>query len=381
MGNSGISLDRVRIDAMREELVRQFREQYLLFSAEHPQRAFDLFVRGLALPVSELSGRLASLLCDLEIASEPEDWAASDIRASNLSTSNSTDLIASKIRLFPFCELLIATDHLWYNEPDFREGMAMPMHPENMFISRAIPVMTSGSILDIGFGSGVLGLLALTRGGSKLTGLEVSLRCQRFAKFNALLNGIDLARCNWHVNDVINPDKIFSLIENQRFDLIVCNPPYEIGRDEPELSLTLANGGSDGLSYFHEILPKINSYLTDHGEAHLVFFSVGDANLPRGILDIAERSEGSIDVFWLHNSLETADFHLWNTGRSRVFPKEQSRLWMGRIVVRRSQTRELRYQPLPTPSDLSDWHLPLYATTPIGYNPHVKKWVWEQSTK
>jgi tRNA1(Val) A37 N6-methylase TrmN6 len=289
---------------------------------------------------------------------------------------NDSESLVSEVRLFAFCELLIATDHLWYAEPSPTEGMVMPLHPENSFLAQVIPNTHGARVLDIGFGSGVLGLLALARGGASVTGVDVSRRCQRFAKFNTLLNRLELNRCAWLLSDVVSSQEIFRPVQGQQFDLIVCNPPFEVGRDEAHTALTPAHGGSDGLVYFRHILPRVASYLTEHGEAHFVFFSVGNHDRPQGILEIAEQSEGNLELSWLPNSVDTAEFHLWNTGKVRGFTEEQSRLWMGRIVVRRSSRREIKTTCLPAFSEWANWHFPIYGTTPIGYNPHKERWTW-----
>jgi hypothetical protein len=247
---------------------------------------------------------------------------------------------------------------------------------ELSFLAQTIPNTHGARVLDIGFGSGVLGLLALARGGRALTALDVSLRCKRFAKFNTLLNQLNLDRCEWLLSEVIEPTQIFRPVQGQTFDLIVCNPPFEVGRDTAHTALTPAHGGSDGLAYFHFILPRVAEYLTEHGEAHFVFFSVGNGERPKGILEIAQHSAGSLELSWLPNSLDTTQFHLWNTGQTRTFPEDQSRLWMGRIVVRRSNAQELKTTCLPALSEWANWHFPIHGETPIGYNPHSAKWVW-----
>ncbi len=76
---------------------------------------------------------------------------------------NDSESLVSEVRLFAFCELLIATDHLWYAEPSPTEGMVMPLHPENSFLAQVIPNTHGARVLDIGFGSGVLGLIGTFR--------------------------------------------------------------------------------------------------------------------------------------------------------------------------------------------------------------------------
>jgi hypothetical protein len=103
-------------DTFSADLVHEFRAHYLSFTQTDPTQAFNFFVRGLPLLRRNLPNSLMATLDELGIASPHGE---------------EPDSVVSEIRLFPFYELLIATDHLWYAEPSAKEGMVMPLHPEN----------------------------------------------------------------------------------------------------------------------------------------------------------------------------------------------------------------------------------------------------------
>lgn len=352
-----MNINQISSDAL-EPLVRDFRRAYLSFREANPARADSFFIEGIAVPRQELPPDLISALEQLALVSSGEAH---------------TDSLTSTIRLFPFADLLIATDLLWYQESSPEAGMAMPMHPENQVLIDAIPTCPGPRVLDIGFGSGIFMLVTLQRAAHSAVGLDVSRRARDFALFNLLLNGFSPALCDLRINSSINPLQILEPVRGEQFDLIVCNPPFEVWptpsapTHSTASSFHLANGGPDGLEYFRILLPAASEYLTPTGTAHLVFFSVGDEHQPTGILEIAEKVPDSVSVSWLQNSLGLADFIRWNTAGALEYTGPFSRLWCGRIAIRRSGQPSLRTEILP---ERPNWHWPIHGQTPLGVNPH-----------
>jgi methylase of polypeptide subunit release factors len=99
----------------------------------------------------------------------------------------------------------------------------------------------TGSVLDLGTGSGVQGLI-VARSASRVVGTDVSARALDFARFNAALNGVALE---------LREGSLYAPVEGERFDRIVSNPPFVItprsAADVP--SYTYRDGGfrGDGL--------------------------------------------------------------------------------------------------------------------------------------
>lgn len=339
------------LNDLTEALESEFRTQYLSFVDTQPAKAFSFFVQGAPVQLNDLPRGLYEVLTQLQFLSHAADSAGE---------------VVATIRLFRFAELLVATDLLWYREPSAIEGMVMPMHPENALLIESIYPRAGTRVLDVGFGSGIFGMVALCRGASHVVGLDISARAKRFAQFNVLLNCLESSRCDWRLNSDADPLMIFNPVLGERFDLVLCNPPFEVGHDSAAIQRACANGGSDGLEYFRAILPRVSSYLCERGEAHFVFFSVGDDKGPSGILDIARTLEGDVVVEWAENALRTDDFVLWNTGETRVFSAAQRFLWFGRVRLRPSAKSSLVSRLLPA---IPNWHWPIYASTPIGYKP------------
>jgi predicted RNA methylase len=74
--------------------------------------------------------------------------------------------------------------------------------------------------LDLGCGCGVQALIA-ARHCERVVATDISDRALAFTRFNARLNNIDNVECR--------PGSLFDPVAGERFDLIVCNPPFVIG--------------------------------------------------------------------------------------------------------------------------------------------------------
>ncbi len=73
--------------------------------------------------------------------------------------------------------------------------------------------------LDLGTGCGVQAF-HLAGHAQEVIGTDISDRCLEFASFNAALNGIPLE---------VRRGSLFEPVEEERFDLVVSNPPFVIG--------------------------------------------------------------------------------------------------------------------------------------------------------
>ena len=100
---------------------------------------------------------------------------------------------------------------------------------------------------------------------SKIYAVDISEKAIEIAKKNATLNGV--------INNIefIQSD-LFTKIKNQKFDIIVSNPPYietkiiktlpKDVQNEPKIAL---DGGEDGLEFYRKISSKAYQYLNRQG--------------------------------------------------------------------------------------------------------------------
>ena len=130
--------------------------------------------------------------------------------------------------------------------------------------------ITNPKILDLGCGSGVIGLtLKHFFPNSLVTLVDISEEALKVAESNAKTLGLDVnfIKSDW-----------FSNVSIDKYDVIVSNPPYIMNdeeieeivkNNEPAIALY---GGNDGLDCYRSILKDINKYLKDD---YLIAFEIG----------------------------------------------------------------------------------------------------------
>ena len=131
-------------------------------------------------------------------------------------------------------------------------------------------------ILDLCTGSGCLGILAaLAFPDAELVLTDLSPDALDVARSNLARHGLSERA------SVVSSDGFEALAPDDRFDLILCNPPYVDAGDlaampaefahEPQLALA---GGDDGMELIARLLPQAAARLTEQG---LLVLEVGNS--------------------------------------------------------------------------------------------------------
>lgn len=130
-------------------------------------------------------------------------------------------------------------------------------------------------LLDLGSGSGALLLACLSElPRASGVGIDISAGAVRTATANATHLGLG-ARASFVEGDFADPDSANPVSGGNRFDLILCNPPYipqaeidglarEVAGFDPRLAL---DGGEAGLDSWRRLLPRIAHGLAPGGRA------------------------------------------------------------------------------------------------------------------
>jgi len=145
---------------------------------------------------------------------------------------------------------------------------------DSLRLIRACPPNLAGQrVLDVCAGSGVLGLVCLARGASRVVAVEKNPVAVRAARFNAHLN--DLA----DRMDVRESDLFDAVDVREPFDFIVCNPPFLPVSDDWGFPMCGA-GGLDGTQVLREILNRIPAQLSSTGQALVLCTALGRRDSP-----------------------------------------------------------------------------------------------------
>ena len=127
--------------------------------------------------------------------------------------------------------------------------------------------MESPRILDLGTGSGIVAILiARLSAQSAVTAVDLSAAALEVARANATRHGVSIrfVEGDWYAS-----------LGNERFDLIVSNPPYVVEGDphlqqnglpfEPRSALTDGIAGGDGLACIRSIIAGASGHLRPGG--------------------------------------------------------------------------------------------------------------------
>jgi release factor glutamine methyltransferase len=163
---------------------------------------------------------------------------------------------------------LIGRRGFWSLELDVGPDVLIPRAETELLVEialRHIPVDASFSVADLGTGSGAIALaLARERPHARVRACDISASALAIAENNARklgLSNIAFTRSDW-----------FHGLGNERFDVVVSNPPYIASGDphlaqgdlrfEPALALM---SGSDGLDAIRHIVREAPAHLRDGG--------------------------------------------------------------------------------------------------------------------
>jgi methylase of polypeptide subunit release factors len=87
------------------------------------------------------------------------------------------------------------------------------------------PIMPSTRVLDMGSGCGIMGIIA-ARQGAHVVAVDINAKAVGCTRINAILNGVD-QRVDARHGDLFEP------LCDERFDLVLFNPPYFRGDPRP----------------------------------------------------------------------------------------------------------------------------------------------------
>lgn len=150
-------------------------------------------------------------------------------------------------------------------------------------------------IVDIGTGSGVVGITLARETGHRVMCLDISKDALQVTKLNANRLGVD------DLVDIVCSDLFCGLGNGARFDLIAANLPYVSAEEwpalmpdvrlfEPKLALW---GGRDGLEIYCRLISEARQHLSDEG--HLLC-EIGGTEQARAISELLQGAGLSVQT-------------------------------------------------------------------------------------
>ena len=167
------------------------------------------------------------------------------------------------------------------------KDVLIPRPETEMLVEAAIEILKSGAkFCEVGIGSGCIGVSILHKlQTASAIGLDISEKALKIAEKNAKSHQV-LKRLELKISDV------FESLDDEKFDLIVSNPPYisnkemktlqpEVRIFEPHAALT---DGANGFSIIEKIIDSAPKFLKEGGFL-LMEIGFGQAGEVRKMLD------------------------------------------------------------------------------------------------
>ncbi len=144
------------------------------------------------------------------------DTARADLLAAGLVVEDGGDLVAS-VLLVPVGDLLIAGDRYQKMPAEMQAEHVLSVNPPARLLANFTVRKPVSRLLDLCAGNGIQALAA-SASADEVIATDLNPRALKFSAFNAALNGIGNieSRCGAG----------FAPVAGEKFDQIVCNPPY-----------------------------------------------------------------------------------------------------------------------------------------------------------
>ncbi len=105
-------------------------------------------------------------------------------------------------------------------------------------------VKSGDNVLDLGFGSGILSMVALLYGASHISGTDIDPNCVDAACENFKVNNLDVKKSTFYIGDIASDKKLQEMVGYECYDVIVANILADILIDmSPVMYHALKKGG------------------------------------------------------------------------------------------------------------------------------------------
>ena len=168
-------------------------------------------------------------------------------------------MIWSTAKLGPYHDLLMASDFGPEINPDLSADHVLGVSAASMTLANMTVHRKVKTALDLGTGAGIQAFLAVSHA-DHVIGTDTNSRALDFARFNARLNEID--NVEWRQGSLYEP------VAEQKFELIVSNPPFVIS---PESRFIFRDTNLPGDAISEQVLCGAGERLTEGGFACILF--------------------------------------------------------------------------------------------------------------
>ena len=143
-------------------------------------------------------------------------------------------------------------------------GCGMPVSTDGILLGSWAYQKNTGTILDIGSGTGLLSLMMAQRfEQAQITAIDIDAKAV-LATSNNVADSAWKNRINVFHSDIVEWQK-----GAQKYDLIICNPPYFNHGEQAKDAHRATARHTDSLSH-NALIRALKQLLNEHGSAHLI---------------------------------------------------------------------------------------------------------------
>lgn len=177
------------------------------------------------------------------------------------------EMLARRARGEPIA-YIVGQQEFWSMPLQVSSAVLIPRPETELLVERALELVSLerfSRVLDLGTGSGAIALaIAQARPHAQVTAVDISAQALAVAERNRRALGI--------VNLKLELSDWFRSLSEQRFDVIVSNPPY-VAQDDPNLAANVAAfepklaliSGPTGFEAIEHIIREARQHLTANG--------------------------------------------------------------------------------------------------------------------
>jgi len=148
------------------------------------------------------------------------------------------------------------------------EGNVYAPREDSLLFADNLHVQKGEKVLEIGTGSGLLSIIAAKQG-AEVTAVDINPNAIICAKANARSAKVHI---NFLEGDMFEPVE-------EKFDLIIFNPPYLPGKRELEGDEALVNAGT-----IEKFLEQYKNHLNENGKVLLIVSSLTDLEIEAEVM-------------------------------------------------------------------------------------------------
>ena len=167
-----------------------------------------------------------------------------------------------------------------------------PFGDEALLLACLLGDVEGRRVVDVGTGSGILALVAASRGAFAV-GIDVNRLALACAKSNAMTNRLE-HRVAWCEGDLLEP------VRTASFDMVVADPPFLPTPPGTRLFLS-SDGGPFGVAAIERLVPRARSVLRPGGRMLLLALALGNEKTTL-VESLCHRAfGGSGDAVYVHD--------------------------------------------------------------------------------